>query len=117
MLFLEFTAGEFLVRSCRSALQARIAAARRSCSKNICNDRVNIKMDLPLLSTGAFLHAESTSPSPGVSRPSVLSHTRNDAHACPCNDCGERDTCQVECRRFRFYLRTGISSDSIERCE
>ena len=41
MLFLEFTAGELLVRSCRSALQARIAAESRSYSKIFCNDRVN----------------------------------------------------------------------------
>ena len=40
MLFLEFTAGEFLVRSCRSALQARIAAESRSYCKIFCNDRV-----------------------------------------------------------------------------
>jgi hypothetical protein len=39
MLFLEFTAGELLVRSCRSALQARIAAESRSYSKYFCNDR------------------------------------------------------------------------------
>ena len=48
MLFLEFTAGELLVRSCRStpvgtsALQARIAAESRSCSKKFCNDQVNL---------------------------------------------------------------------------
>ena len=41
MLFLEFTAGEILVRSCRSALQARIAAESRSYCKIFCNDRVN----------------------------------------------------------------------------
>jgi hypothetical protein len=40
MLFPEFTAGEILVRFCRSALQARIAAESRACSKNFCNDRV-----------------------------------------------------------------------------
>jgi hypothetical protein len=46
MLFPEFTAGELLVRSCRStpvgtsALQARIAAESRSYSKIFCNDRV-----------------------------------------------------------------------------
>jgi hypothetical protein len=46
MLFPEFTAGELLVRSCRStpvgtsALQERIAAASRSYSKIFCNDRV-----------------------------------------------------------------------------
>ena len=34
MLFPEFTAGELLLRSCRSALQARIAAESRSYSKS-----------------------------------------------------------------------------------
>jgi hypothetical protein len=43
MLFPEITAGELLVRSCRSALQARIAAESRSCSKNICTDKVWLK--------------------------------------------------------------------------
>ena len=42
MLFQEFTAGEFLVRSCRRALQARIAAESRSYSKIFCNDRVSL---------------------------------------------------------------------------
>jgi hypothetical protein len=48
MLFPEFTAGEILIRFCRStpvgtsALQARIAAESRSCSKYFCNDRVNL---------------------------------------------------------------------------
>ena len=40
MLVLDITAVELLVRSCRSALQVRIAAESRSYSKNFCNDRV-----------------------------------------------------------------------------
>ena len=41
MLFLEFTAGELLVRSCRSALQAPLTAESRSYSKIFCNEQVN----------------------------------------------------------------------------
>ena len=41
MLFQKFTAGEFPVRSCRSALQARITAESRSYSKMFSNDWVN----------------------------------------------------------------------------
>ena len=40
MLFPEFTAGELLVRFCRSTWQARIAAESRSYSRKFCNDRV-----------------------------------------------------------------------------
>ena len=47
MLFPEFTAGELLLRSCRSALQARIAAESRSYSKIFCNDRVDILTGIP----------------------------------------------------------------------
>ena len=48
MLFLEFTAGEILVRSCRSALQARIAAESRSYYKIFCNDRVKTLQNVTL---------------------------------------------------------------------
>ena len=48
MLFPEFTAGELLLRSCRSALQARIAAQSRSYRKIIYNDRVNIDAEVGL---------------------------------------------------------------------
>ena len=61
MLFPEFTAGELLVRSCRSALQARIAAESRSYSKIFCNDQVNIQVDhVSLDSTAVKVHPDGT---------------------------------------------------------
>jgi len=48
MLFPESNAGELLVRSCKIALQARIAAESRSYSKIIYNDRVNFDAEVGL---------------------------------------------------------------------